>query len=185
MTNFKFSIAFLVAFTLFSVQNLEAQNKIFANFEGIDGGSKDFLHANWVDVLTFEIGSEQSGTTHMGGGAGAGKATFRDIVITKKMDKASVRLWEYLITGRHIRSAEFQILKGNNILTVIKIENLIIKDISNSATNGGGSIEEIVEINYGKIHISHTPRDPSTGRQTGAPVVYGWDVARHMSWSGR
>ena len=42
-----------------------------------------------IDVLAWSWGMSQSGTTHMGGGGGAGKANFQDLSFTKFVDAAS------------------------------------------------------------------------------------------------
>ena len=44
---------------------------IFLELEGIKGESKDHKHKDQIDVLSWSWGMAQSGTAHMGGGAGA------------------------------------------------------------------------------------------------------------------
>jgi type VI secretion system secreted protein Hcp len=44
----------------------------------------------------------QSGTTHMGGGGGAGKANFQDLSFTKYIDSSTNALMIALAKGSHI-----------------------------------------------------------------------------------
>ncbi|MDN3722726.1 type VI secretion system tube protein Hcp [Roseibium salinum] len=44
--------------------------------EGIKGEAQDKSHKDKIDVLSWSWGASQSGTTHMGGGSGSGKAFF-------------------------------------------------------------------------------------------------------------
>jgi type VI secretion system secreted protein Hcp len=54
----------------------------------IPGESQDQTHRDQVDVLAWSWGMSNSGTTHVGGGGGAGKASFQDISLTKYVDKS-------------------------------------------------------------------------------------------------
>src|SRR5450830_1114992 len=55
-----------------------------------------------IDVLAWSWGMSQSGTTHMGGGGGSGKASFQDISFTKYVDSASNALMFALARGTHV-----------------------------------------------------------------------------------
>lgn len=58
-----------------------------------------------IEVLTYSWGVSNSGTTHAGGGAGAGKANVQDISLTKAADATSVELLRAVTTGRHLDTA--------------------------------------------------------------------------------
>ena len=47
----------------------------------IKGESQDDQKKEWIDVLAWSWGVSQSGTTHMGGGGGAGKSKFSGSLI--------------------------------------------------------------------------------------------------------
>ena len=64
---------------------------IFLDIEGIKGESKDNKHQDdRRSVLV--LGMSQSGTAHMGGGAGAGKVSVQDLNFTHYIDKSSPTL---------------------------------------------------------------------------------------------
>ena len=55
----------------------------------IKGESQDETHRNEIDVLAWNWGLTQSGTTHVGSGGGGGKVNVQDITLTKYVDLAT------------------------------------------------------------------------------------------------
>ena len=72
---------------------------IFLELEGIKGESKDDKHKDQIDVLSWSWGMAQSGTAHMGGGAGAGKVSVQDLNFTHYIDKSSPILMLHCCNG--------------------------------------------------------------------------------------
>ena len=54
----------------------------------------------------------QSGTTHMGGGGGAGKVNVQDIYFTKYIDSSSPILIANCASGKHIKNATLVVPQG-------------------------------------------------------------------------
>ena len=52
---------------------------MFLKLNGVDGESKDKTHKKEIDVLSWSWGMANSGTAHVGGGAGAGKVSVQDL----------------------------------------------------------------------------------------------------------
>src|SRR5690348_10250219 len=78
---------------------------IFAKIGDIKGESNDDKHKDEIEVLSFSWGVTNSQTITAGGGGGAGKASFHDIVFTHGVDKASPNLLRACATGQHIKEA--------------------------------------------------------------------------------
>ena len=53
----------------------------FLHIDGCQGESQDDKHKNDIDILAWSWGMSQSGTFHVGGGGGAGKANFQDMSV--------------------------------------------------------------------------------------------------------
>src|SRR5678816_3971062 len=91
----------------------------------INGESQDQgKHKNEIEVLAWSWGMQ--GKPSLGGGAASGKATMRELRITKKVDKASTALMSALRTNELINEATLTLRKvGKTPLEylVIKIEN--------------------------------------------------------------
>src|SRR4051812_29181186 len=54
-----------------------------------------------IPVLAWSFGASNSGTAHTGGGAGAGKAIFQDLSLTKFIDSNSAGILTSLASGEH------------------------------------------------------------------------------------
>jgi type VI secretion system secreted protein Hcp len=78
---------------------------IFAKIGDIKGESLDDTHKEEIEVLSFSWGVTNAGSSGAGGGGGAGKATFQDLSIVHKIDKASPNLLQACATGEHVKEA--------------------------------------------------------------------------------
>src|SRR6266481_1637831 len=78
---------------------------IFAKLGDIKGESLDSKHKDEIEVLSFSWGVTNPGRVISGGGGGAGKATFQDLSIVHKIDKASPVLMRACATGQHLKEA--------------------------------------------------------------------------------
>jgi type VI secretion system secreted protein Hcp len=73
-----------------------------ANIKG-ESADKENGPEGDIDVLAWSWGMSQSGTTHMGGGGGAGKANFQDLSFTKYIDSSTNALMIALAKGTTFR----------------------------------------------------------------------------------
>ena len=98
--------------------------------EGIEGESVIQDHEYEIDVLAWSWGIAQSGSLHVGGGGGAGKADVQDVSLTKYIDKASVDLMLNCLKGEHFKEAVLTVRKsgvdpirlhGNNDVTRLSL----------------------------------------------------------------
>ena len=75
---------------------------ILLKIEGVDGESVIQDHEGEIDVLAWSWGLSQSGSMHVGGGAGSGKVNVQDISLTKYVDKATPSLMRTCCNGEHL-----------------------------------------------------------------------------------
>jgi len=52
---------------------------MFLDIQGVKGESKDKNHPQQIDVLAWSWGMSNSGSAHVGGGAGSGKVSVHDV----------------------------------------------------------------------------------------------------------
>src|SRR5262245_21929107 len=96
---------------------------MFLKLDKIDGESADKAHKGEIDVLAWSWGASNSGSAHMGGGAGAGKVNVQDISFTKYIDKSSPSLFLSCANGKHIPTATLVVRKaGEKPLEYLKLE---------------------------------------------------------------
>src|SRR5437763_14257572 len=95
---------------------------MFLKIDGVDGESKDKQHAKEIDVLAWSWGLSNSGSAHVGGGAGAGKVNVQDLSFTKYIDKASPDLMLGACNGKHYDNALLTVRKaGEKPLEYLKV----------------------------------------------------------------
>ncbi len=107
-----------------------------------------------IDVLAWSWGASQSGTTHMGSGGGAGKASFQDLSITKYLDKASAPLLIALAKGSHIDKMVLLVRKageGQQKYLEITMKEVIVSSISTGGSGGEDRLTENVTFNFADV----------------------------------
>jgi type VI secretion system secreted protein Hcp len=150
----------------------------FLKLDGIPGESTDAKHKDEIDVLAFSWGVSQ-GSTGPGGGGGAGKAVFEDLLVVARTSKASPKLWLACASGQHIKSAILTCRKpGKAPFEFLKIT---LTDVTISSYEIDGSDEELpldqVALAFAKVETVYTPQDPTGKAQP--PVKAGWDVKQN------
>jgi type VI secretion system secreted protein Hcp len=150
---------------------------MFFKFKGIDGESADDKHKKEIDVLAWSWGMSQSGSAHIGGGAGSGKVNVQDLSFTKYIDSSSHAFMLACCTGEHIGEATLVVRKaGQEPLEYIKItlNDLIISSVSTGGSGGEDRLTENIAVNFAKFKYEYTPQKADgTGD---APKTAGWDI---------
>lgn len=152
----------------------------------IKGESQDTTHTDEIDVLAWNWGLSQSGTTHVGAGGGGGKVNVQDISLTKYVDLASNDLIKRCTTGEHIENGELIVRKSGGSAPVeyfrIKMENIMITSYATGGSKDGlDRIQENLTLNFRKFEIAYTLQEASGA--AGAESLAGWDVAANEEWS--
>lgn len=151
----------------------------------IKGESQDDTHKDQIDVLAWDWGLTQSGTTHIGSGGGGGKVNVRDITLTKYVDLASNDLIKRCTSGEHIEDGELIVRKSGGNTPVeyfrIKMRNIMITSYeTGGAKDGLDRIQETLKLNFRKFEIVYTLQEESGA--AGAETLAGWDIAENKVW---
>ena len=82
----------------------------FMYFKGSDVSGetldKDYAKEGAFEILSFEMGAENNiNIGSISSGGGAGKATFKELTITKKTDTSSCAIFSKLCEGNHFDDA--------------------------------------------------------------------------------
>jgi len=151
---------------------------MFIKIDGIKGESADDKHKEEIDVLAWSWGLSQSGSAHMGGGAGAGKVNVSDLSFTKYIDVASPDLYLSCCNGKHLKDAKLVVRKaGENPLEylIVTLEDVIVSSVSNGGSGGEDRLTENVTLNFARVKVDYTAQDAKGG--SAAKPKMGWDVA--------
>lgn len=154
---------------------------MFLKMTGIDGESQDNEHTDEIDVLAWSWGMSQAGTTHMGGGGGAGKVNVQDLSVTKYVDKASPNLMLYCCNGKHIEEMILTVRKaGENALEYIKItmKNGLVSSVSTGGSGGEDRLTENVSLNFAEVKVEYTPQKADGSGD--AAIEMAWDIAKNI-----
>jgi len=154
---------------------------MFIKIEDIKGESADDKHKGEIDVLAWSWGASQSGTMHTGGGAGAGKANFQDVSVTKWVDKSSHALLKAVAVGQHIKSALLTVRKaGEKPLEYIKLtmKDCLISSVSTGGSGGEDRLTENISINFGNFDYEYTPQKADGSGDSVLP--FGFDIAKNV-----
>lgn len=154
---------------------------MFLKLDGVDGESKDGAHKGEIDVLAWSWGESNSGTSHLGGGGGAGKVNVQDISITKFIDKASAKLGLYCANGKHIKEGTLVVRKaGEKPLEYLKIKmtDILVSSYSTGGSGGEDRLTENVSLNFSKIEYEYQEQKED-GSAEGGPQKFGWDIKKN------
>jgi len=147
----------------------------------INGESQDQgKHKNEIEVLAWSWGMQ--GKPSLGGGGASGKATMRELRITKRVDKSSTALMSALRTNEMINEATLTLRKiGKTPLEylVIKIENgrVMAIDIEAGDASSSPALFERVSFSFNKISVQYTPQAPDGSAQGATSFDDEWSVS--------
>jgi type VI secretion system secreted protein Hcp len=153
---------------------------MFIQINGIKGESRDRKYKDEIDVLAWSWGMSQSGTTHMGGGGGAGKVNIQDLSLTKNLDKASPALQLHCCNGKHIPDATLIVRKaGENPVEYLKIKmhEILVSSVSTGGSGGEDKLTENVSLNFAKVTVEYALQDDKGGSSPAGN--YTWNIAEN------
>jgi type VI secretion system secreted protein Hcp len=154
---------------------------MFIKVGNLEGESKDKTHAKSIDVLAWSWGMSNSGSAHIGGGAGAGKVNVQDLSFTKYIDKSSPDLMLSCCNGKHHPEAKLTVRKaGESPLEylVITMTDVMITAVSTGGSGGEDRLTENVTLNFAKVKVNYTEQTATGG--VGAKPVMGWNIAENV-----
>lgn len=108
------------------------------------------------EVLAFSWGASNSGSLHVGGGGGAGKANFQDVSLTKYIDEHSPALVGAVATGRHFKGAAvvFVAKKGGPAVR-LEMKEVLVTSVSLGGSAGESRLTENVTLNFAEFKYSY------------------------------
>jgi type VI secretion system secreted protein Hcp len=156
--------------------NKMAQSDILLVLDGIDGETKDSQHPKAIEIESYSWGETQTGSMGAGTGGGAGKVLMQDFHFTKRLDKASAKLFMACATGEHVKSAKLIVRKaGGDQKTyyTVTFTDLLISSFQTSG-HGGAETTESISFNFAKVEMDYKPQDEKG--ELGGSIKAGYDV---------
>lgn len=158
-----------------------AQVDYFLKIDGIPGEATDDRHKKEIDVLSWNLGVTNQGTSAYAGGLGAGKAVFHDFQFVMKTSAATPKLLEACATGAHIKEATLVCRKaggGQLEYLIYKFtEGLVISSFQTGGHGGDDVIPtESITFNYAKIEVEYKEQDTNTGQLNKGSIKAGYNL---------
>lgn len=151
---------------------------MFIKIDDIKGEAVDGTHGGEIQVLAWSWGATQAGSTHHGGGSGAGKVNVQDLSFTKYIDLSTPNLVKMCCNGKHFKEALLTVRKaGEKPLEYLKVklEDILISSISTGGSGGEDRLTESVTLNFGKFEVIYTSQKKDGSADKSIPVS--WNIA--------
>lgn len=151
---------------------------MYLKIETIDGETtdKEMAKEKAIDLLSWSWGVSNSGTTHMGGGGGSGKANFQDISCTKYIDASSHALLGACATGEHFIKAVLTVRKAGKTqqpYVTITMDEVMVVSVSTGGSGGEDRLTENITLNFAKVKFEYFQQDDKgVVSKTALPMTY-------------
>src|SRR5471032_2310628 len=154
----------------------------FIQIGALKGESLDKVHAGKTDVMAWSWVVSNSGSAHVGGGAGAGKVNVQDLSITKYIDKSTPDLLLTCCNGKHHDSATLIVRKAGEkpleYLTITMTE-VLITSVSTGGSGGEDRLTENVTLNFAAVKVDYV--EQAKGGTKGATPSMLWNIAENAN----
>src|ERR1700748_1652898 len=155
---------------------------MFMKIDPLKGESNDKTHKGEIDVLAWSWGVSNSGSAHVGGGAGAGKANVQDLSFTKYIDKASPDLMLASCNGKHFDKATLVVRKAGTTpleYLTITMKEVLITSVSTGGSGGEDRLTENVSSNFADVTVAYI--EQTKGGGTGDTPSMHWAIAENTA----
>ncbi len=131
--------------------------------KGIEGETRDDYFKGWIEVKEFTFGIENTlNITSASGGAGAGKADFKEFTVKKQTDIASPYLAAVCGMGGHFGDVQLWLRKsgasgqsGGAPYLKYNFKLVAVKSVEWSGSSGDDVCEETVIFEYGAMQVQY------------------------------
>lgn len=152
---------------------------MFLKLDSVIGESTSKGFEKWISIQAYSSGFSNSGTTHTGGGGGAGKTNCQDFGLSKQFDRSSIDLFKGVTTGKHFQKAEIDFVRtgggekaGSGVFLKYELQDILVTSLSDSGASGGDNTpDESFSLNFGKITVTYYVQD-SKGTTTPIPATF-------------
>lgn len=156
---------------------------IYLKIDKFDGHVTAKGYEKWIEIETFHHSVERNISTRPGNVADreATKPSFSELMVTKKLDKTSPKLFEQACVGKALPKVEIHLcLTGPDKIspyTQYTLQNVIISRYETLGEQGceRGAPSEQLYLNFDKIEVKYIPYDAQ--HNAGSPIPAGYDLA--------
>lgn len=148
----------------------------YIKFDGIDGESTQVDHKGEINVLAWAWGLTATASP-VGGGAGAGKSTPRELTFRHACDKASPLLAKSAAQGKRVKTAVLTVRKsgeGQKDFLRVTLKEVFITSVSISGSTGPEGPVEDISLAFSEVGFGYKPQDDKGA--LGPEVAFTWNT---------
>jgi type VI secretion system secreted protein Hcp len=154
----------------------------FIQFDGIKGESTDDKHKDWLEILSYGFGAQQSqsGTASSAGNLGSARVNIQNFTFMHQLDIASPKLFEYCCTGQTIPKVTINLNRagGDKVKYMeYKLTDVIVTSVGKGGDSKSDTSDvplESVSLAFGKFEMTYT-KVGMDGKAAGNASA-GWDL---------
>lgn len=166
-------------------QSADAALLMYLHVDGVTGPVTDKGFEKTIPVDAFSLNVTITQQTSGSGGAAGSKVNFSPLQIKTKTSKASPKLFEFAVMGKHIEEVRLSILddaaKAKGAFAEWILGNVIISRFQTSAAAGGDLPIELVEFSFGSVEYVYKEFDKDS-KLTGT-IKGSWDISTGKAMS--
>ena len=150
---------------------------IYMNWDGIPGAVTTTGFEKWIELSSFQWGVGRGIGTAARGAASreASEPNISEIVVTKRLDKASTKLFMDAVAGELSATVkiEFTTTNKDKVDTLPRLRTDQLRAERLQHLERRRRTEESLSLNFTKIMFTYTERDPKVA---GSPDTVGYDL---------
>ena len=147
---------------------------MFLKIPGVTGESSDADHKGEIQVVSWSWGMRNS----LGGTrADTFRRSVDELIVVRRVDKASTALMSYLAAAKLISQALLTVRKaGSNPLEYVKVTIERVRVTSVHVESIESELVERVGLAFAKVTIDYIPQQDATGAAGGGASTFATDV---------
>ena len=166
----------VTAFLLTFATPASAADSLFLKLSGIEGESTDDRHRNQIELESY-FQSVQNGATFSFGAGAAGKSSCGEIVVRKKIDRASPALIMRVLTGTRIPDGLITFRRAGTdqqVYYTVQMTDIIVSSVEQSEVPASDrTVMETVKMKARQFRFNYAPQKPDGS--LGPVLTFGFD----------
>ncbi len=145
---------------------------MFLKLQGVTGESADSVHKGEIEVVSWSWGI----AGQFDGFQAVSKARFRDLQITKRVDRASVTLWNYCRIHKVVDQGLLTVRKAGTTQLeyfTVQMKKVVVRSLDTHTHES--EVIENVSLGFASVTVTYTPQGV-TGAMGGGAVTFTADV---------
>ena len=139
--------------------------EMFLILDGVDGESLDEKFHDKIEIEKWDWTTNAHVRWDLNQGGQSSKVEIKEITLTKHCDLASVTLYQFCVTGKHIKNGKIICRKNDGekkleYLTV-DMEDIMVSEVSWQGNGQDTALDETLKISFAEFKLHYKVQDDS------------------------